>query len=495
MNIRSRALLVASVVSVFTVLLPSCSTPPPPKPAAAIPPPAATPVPTPTPRAFNYPPAAKGDVVEDYFGTKVADPYRWMEKADDAATVAWVNAENALTQKLLDRPGRAAIEKRLEELYNFPKIDPPYHRGPYYFFGKNSGLQNQSVYYVQKGLTGQPRALIDPNTLSPDGTVALTNTSPSRDGRLLGYALSKSGSDRQEIFVREVATGKDLPDHLLWMKFSPITWTRDGKGFYYSHLAVPGTVPAGDEHYFPKLYYHRLGDPQEKDRLVFEKPGEKEVAVSSDISWDGRWLILYANKGASDKTEIQVVDLKRPGFKPALVFSGYEHGYNVADIVDGRLYAWTDRDAPTGRMVVVDLRRLPSGSTQEAAFRELVPATKDKLVFGGIVDRKLVLNYLHNASTSLVVDDLEGRPLAEVGLPGIGAVGGIFGSLPDKDMFFDFSSFTAPPTVYRYELAEKRLTVFQKPDVPVDVTQYETAFGEIKLEPHAVTAGGAGVVQ
>jgi prolyl oligopeptidase len=457
-------------------LLLSCSTPPPPKPAAPPPPPTATPAPppTPTPRAFDYPPAAKGDVVEDYHGTKVADPYRWMEKADDPATATFVEAENALTRKVLDRPGRAAIEKRLTELYNYPKIGVPRHRGPYYFFTRNAGLQNQSVYYVQKGLAGEPRALIDPNTLSTDGTVALTNTSPSRDGKLLGYALSKSGSDRQEIFVRDVATGKDLPDHLQWMKFSPITWTKDGKGFYYSHLPVPGTVPAGDEHYFPKLYYHRLGEPQEKDRLVFEKPGEKEVGVSSDISWDGRWLMLLASKGASNKTEVQVVDLTKPGFKPALVFKGFDHGYNVAEVVNGRLYAWTDRDAPMGRMVTVKLGALRSGSQTEALFTTVVPETKDKLTFGAIMSKTLVLNYLHNASTAITIRDLSGKHPADLALPGIGTVNTTSGEYADKEIFFGFASFTVPSTIYRYEIPTRKLAVFQKPDVPVDTAQYET---------------------
>ncbi|MGH9364383.1 MAG: S9 family peptidase, partial [Thermoanaerobaculia bacterium] len=433
MSVRSRAFVSALSAIVFALFFSSCSAPPPPKPATA--PPALTatatpaPPPTPTPRAYNYPAAARGDVVEDYHGTQVADPYRWMDKADDPAAAAWVDAENTLTETFLNRPERAAIKARLTQLIDYPRASPPSRRGKFYFFSKNTGLQNQSVYYVQEGLKGEPRVVIDPNTLSADGTVAMTNTSPSHDGKLLGYALSKSGSDRQEIFVRNITAGKDLVDHLQWMKFSPITWTHDGRGFYYSHLPIPGTVPAGDEHYFPRLYYHRLGDKQEKDRLVFEKPGEKEVGVGSDMSWDGRWLILYASKGASNKTEIQVVDLKKPGFKRAMVFPGYEHGYSVVDVVNGRLYAWTDRDAPMGRMVLVDLTKLASGSTREAPFREVVPPSTDKLVFGGIVDRKLVLNYLRNASTTLAVRGLDGKPLADVALPGIGTVGGIFGEL------------------------------------------------------------------
>ncbi|MEP6994750.1 MAG: prolyl oligopeptidase family serine peptidase [Acidobacteriota bacterium] len=447
---------------------------PPPSSPPASPTPAPAPPPEAKPHAYAYPAPMKGDVADDYHGTRVPDPYRGMDNAEDPATEAWVAAENALTRKLLDRPERGPIAKRLTELYDYAKLGVPLHRGRFYFYTMNSGLQNQAVCYVQERLTSTPRPLIDPNTLSPDGTLALTNTSPSHDGKLLGYALSQSGSDRQEIFVRDVATGKDRPDHLQWMKFSPITWTHDGKGFYYSHLPVPGTVPPGDEHYFPKLYYHRMGDAQDKDRLIFEKPTEKEVGVNSDISSDGRWLILYATKGASNKTEIQVVDLRKPGAKPAMVFKGYEYGYNVADVVDGRLYAWTDRDAPMGRMIAVDVGKLAPGSPADAPTIEVVPESKDKLVLGGIVDRKLVLDYLHNAATVLTVARLDGTRLDNIPLPGIGSVATITGEAPDKDMFFGFSSFTEPTTTYRYVLATKALTIVRKPRVPVDAARYET---------------------
>jgi len=450
-----------------------CSAPPSPRPAAAAAP-TAPPPPTPTPRPWNYPVATRGDVVDDYHGTKVADPYRWMEKADDSATTAWVEAENSLTQKFLNRPEREALKARLTELIDYPRYSVPFRRGKFYFFTRNTGLQNQAVLYRQQGLEGEPRVVIDPNTLSPDGTVALTNTSPSRDAKLFGYALSKSGSDRQEIFVKNLATGEDLPDHLQWMKFSPIAWTHDGKGFYYSRLPRPGTVPPGEEHYFPKLYYHRLGDQQEKDRMIFEKPTEKEVGVSCEISWDGRWLVLYATKGASNKTEVQFVDLKKPGRKPTMVFKGYENGYNVAEVVDGKLYSWTDRDAPMGRMVVVDLTKLKPGSAEDAPFTEIVPEGKDTLNFGVIVDRKLVLNYLRNASTALAVHGLDGKHLADIALPGIGSVGAISGEPGDREMLFSFTSFNHPPTIFRYELSAKKLLVFKKPDVPVVTEEYET---------------------
>jgi prolyl oligopeptidase len=478
MLVRLRSFTSVLALATLFSLVSSCSTPPPPKPAAPPPPPpTATPVPpppTPTPRTYNYPAAAKGSVIEDYHGTKVADPYRWMDKADDPATTAWVDAENGMTEKFLNRPERAEIKARLTQLINYPRVGVPFRYGRFYFFSKNSGLQNQSVYYVQEGLTGEPRAVIDPNTLSADGTVALSNTSPSHDGKLLGYALSKSGSDRQEIFVRNIAAGKDLIDHLLWMKFSSIAWTHDGRGFYYERLPQPGTVPAGEEHYFPKVYYHGLGDPQRKDKLIFEKPGEKEVGVGAAVSHDGRWLILFAVKGASDKTEVQVLDLKKPGAKPSMVFKGYDSAWNVAGIVNGKLYASTDKDAARRRVVVVDVAKLKSGSTTEAPSQPVVAETKDILTDCEVINHRLILSYLRNASTALAVHSLSGHHENDIALPGIGTVGAVSGKPDQKEMFLSYTSYTEPPTNFRYDFDKRQLVVFHKTDVPVDTAQYET---------------------
>src|SRR5205085_2660126 len=207
-------------------------------------------------------------------------------------------------RSLLDGPGREAIKARLTRLYDYPRFSIPTKREDSYFFSKNSGLQNQSVWFVQRGLAGPPREVLDPNTLSADGTVAVTVASPSHDARLFGYAVSRSGSDREEILVRDVQTRADLGDRLLWAKFSGIAWSPDDRGVYYTRYPEPGTVPPGEEHYFPKVFFHRIGSPQSIDRVVFEKPGEKEVGVSADVSSDGRWLVLTAVKGASNKSEV-----------------------------------------------------------------------------------------------------------------------------------------------------------------------------------------------
>lgn len=440
----------------------------------------ATSLPSPAPatspaskKSYAYPSAAKGDVSDDYFGTKVADPYRWLEKADDPATTAWVAAENSLTRSVLDRPEHEAIKARLTELYDYPKISIPEKKGNRYFFFKNTGLQNQSVYYVQEGPKGEPRALIDPNTMSTDGTVALTNTSPTKDGSLVGYAVSRSGSDRQEISVRDVATGKDLPDKIIWVKFSNIAWTPDGKGFFYTRYPQPGTVPAGEEHYFPKLYYHRLGDPEEKDAMFFEKPTDKEVTIGGFVTYDGRWLVILPGKGASNKTEVWVLDLSKKGAKPVAVFTGYDNAYAPAEIVDGRLYASTDRDAPLGRVIAVDLNRLPKDN-RDAPFVELVPPGKDTIQSAYIVNKKLVVRHLRNASTALDVRSLSGKVEKEIALPGIGSVGGISGDADQTEMYVAYSSFTEPPTNFRYDFGKGELVVFQKTDVKVDPSGYET---------------------
>ena len=432
-----------------------------------------TPLPEPSKR-LPYPAAAKGDIAEDYHGTRVADPYRWMDNSDDPATIAFVEAQNALTQSFLDRPERPAIKARLTELFNYPRIGVPRKRGSFYFFSKNTGLQNQAVYYVQEGLNGEPRVLIDPNTMSPDGTVALTHTSPSENGKLLGYALSRSGSDRQEIFVRDVTTGRDLPDKLVWVKFSAIAWTKDNKGFYYTRFPEPGAVPAGDEHYFPKLYYHRLGDPQAKDRMIFEKPTEKEVGIAGFVSHDGRWLVIQPWKGASDKAEVYALDLMKRGSRPVPVLTGFEHQYSAEDVVDGRLYLLTDREAPFGRVVSVDLNRFVSTPSGDGPLTVVVPETNDSLESFEIINRKLVVGRLRNASTSLMLYDLDGKNGTEIPLPGIGTVSAIAGEPGDKEMFFSYASYTEPPTNFRYDFAGKRLVVFQKTDVKVDASKYET---------------------
>ena len=304
---------------------------------------------------IQYPPAAKGPVVDTYHGTKVPDPYRWLEDADAPETVKWVEAQNALTRGFVDGPVRDGLKKRLTELFNYPRTGIPTKRGDRYFFTHNTGLQPQAVLYVQEGLKGDRRVLLDPNTLTADGTAALTALAVNDTGTLIAYGISKSGSDRQEIYVRDVATGADRPDHIKWAKFTSISWLKDSSGFYYTRFPEPGKVPAGDENYFGKVYFHRLGDDQAKDPLVYERPDDREIVMATSITDDGRTLVITAFKGSSDKSEVLWMDAAKPASRPSPIFTGFKASYQFADAVGTRLFFQTDEKAPLGRVIAVDL--------------------------------------------------------------------------------------------------------------------------------------------
>ncbi len=414
----------------------------------------------------KYPPAKMAAVVQEYAGVRVADPYRWLENADDPETVRWVDAENALTRSYLDGPRREAIKARLTELINFPRVSVPEKQGNRYFFFRNTGLQNQSVYYVREGLEGAERVLIDPNTLSADGTVALVGTAPTQDGALAGYSLSRSGSDRQEIYVRDVATGKDLPDKVLWAKFTNITWTPDKAGFYYTRFPQPGSVPAADENYGAKVYFHRLGEDQSKDTLVFETPDRKEVVWGASVTLDGRYLVLTGNEGASDKAEVWVADRKGDG-KPQLLFKGFEDAYSYAGDSDGRLFFVTDKGAPRWRVVSVDVAH----GAREAV--SVVAEGKDKLEAAGIVDKQIVVKRLADASNRIAIHALDGRELKQIDLPALGSVFTITGDPDDTEMFFDFASFAYPTTPFRYDFKTGQAREFAHVDAKVDASLYD----------------------
>jgi len=414
-----------------------------------------------------YPAARKAAVVDDYNGVKVADPYRWLENADDPETVAWVDQQNALTQSLLDRPDREAIRNRLKELFNYPRLSVPTRRGDRYFYSRNSGLQNQSVLFVREG-TAPERVLLDPNTLSADGTVALSSAMTTRDGSMLAYALSRSGSDREEIYFRDVGTGQDRADKLLWAKFTSLTWTPDKTGLYYQRFPIPGTVPPGDENYFGKVYFHRLGDKQEKDALVLEHP-DKDVTLATDITRDGRFLVLTAFKGATSKTEIYVLD-RQIGEKTPRVLpftKGFADAWGFVGEDGGRFYLQTDKDAPMNRVVAV-----PAGQMGAAPI-EVVPQGTDKLAFTTLVAHRLVLDRLKNASDRLFVHDLDGRLEKEIVLPTLGSIGGVSGEADDDEMFLGFTSFTFPLTPYRYSFKDGTLAEFEKVRSTVDSAAYE----------------------
>ena len=402
----------------------------------------------------SYPESPKSDVVDSYHGVRVADPYRWLEDPDNPETRAWVAAQNALTRSVLDGPMRDGLVDRLTALYNYPRTGVPFKRGSRYFFTHNTGLQDQPVLYVQDGLNGTPRVLLDPNVVSAEGPVALTSMAPDESGALLAYALSESGSDRQDLFIRDVDTGHDRDDRLQWVKFVSIAWTRSGDGFFYTRFPAPGSVSAGDENYFNRVYFHRLGDPQERDTLIIEKPGERETVFGVEISDNDRWAVITAYRGSSDKSEVYLVDRHAPGSRPEPLFTGYSAAYAFIESAEGRLLFRTDESAPLGRIISVDPGEPGAGAV------EIVPESEDKLSSAVIVHDTLVVSYLHNASDRIRMFELSGATAGEIDLPSIGSVTGISGRPADGEMFVGFTSFTYPPASFRYDFETRQLTPF-----------------------------------
>jgi prolyl oligopeptidase len=418
-----------------------------------------------------YPVAKKVDQTDDYHGTKVADPYRWLEDANSPETKAWVDAENKVTQSYLAQiPQREAIRQRLTQLWNYERYSVPYKEGGRYFFSRNDGLQNQSVLYTMKSLSDTPRLLLDPNTLAADGTVALAGAAVSPDGKLLAYSTAASGSDWNEIRVRDVDTGKDLADHIQWVKFSSTAWTKDGKGFFYSRYDEPKEATRlADVNYFQKLYYHKLGTPQEADVLVYDRPDEKEWGFGATTTDDGRYLLITATKGTAPKYRIFYKDLSKPASPVTPLIDNFEAGYDFIDNVGSLFYFATDRKAPRKRIVAIDVKK-----PQEANWKTVVPEGQQTLLSSHMVNRQLINEYLADARSVVKVTDLKGRQLREIALPGIGSVAGFGGKQGDTETFFSFTGFTTPTTIYRLDMKSGASTVFRQPKVAFKPADYET---------------------
>ncbi len=432
--------------------------------------------PSPTPaeepnRPFAYPEARKSDVVDDYHGHKVADPYRWLEDPDSPETRAWVEAENKVTFGFLDSThARAEIKARLTKLWDYEKFGVPHREGDHYFFGRNSGLQNQAVLYTTPSLDGEPRILIDPNTLSPDGTTALAGTAVSDDGKLMAYGLAAAGSDWNEWKVREIDSGRDRDDVLKWIKFSSASWTKDGQGFYYGRYPEPKAGAALEEsNYFQKLYYHRLGTSQGEDVLIFEAPEHKEWQTHGEITEAGDYLILTISKGTDAKYRVLYKGLNHPDAQAITLIEGFEAEYAFLGNDGPVFYFKTNRDAPRGRVVAVDTR-----SPEPKDWKELVPQVEETLQSVSLVGDRFFATYLKDAHSQVKLFDLGGKPLGEVALPGLGTASGFVGKRAHRETFYSFTSFTAPTTIYRYDVDSGQSSVFRRPKVDFDPADFET---------------------
>ncbi len=418
--------------------------------------------------------ARRADVVDDYHGTCVADPYRWLEDPASPETMAWTDAQDAATDAYLAAlPHREEIRERLTRLWDYPKYSVPTARGDRLFYARNSGLQNQAVLYMQEGPEGQPRVVLDPNTLSADGTVALTNQAFSRDGALLAYGASGSGSDWQELRVRRVDAGTDYDETIRWLKFSSVAWRHDNSGFYYNRYPAPGTVAPEDESNYNSVYWHALGTPQERDILVYERPDAKELGFDPSITDDGAYLVLQVWHGTDPRTRIYyrlLGDTEDGEQRPFVrLLDGGDALYSVVGSDGPVFYIHTDLDAPRGRIVAIDTRR----PTREH-WRELVPERDDVIDSVAMVDTQFVVVYMRDASHRVALYDRDGAPRGEIALPAPGSIVALSGEQHDTELFLQFTSYLYPPTVFRYDVPSGALTTFRRSELDFDPSRYET---------------------
>jgi len=418
----------------------------------------------------NYPPARKSDQVDDYHGVKVADPYRWLEDLDSEETRAWVEAENKLSFAYLAAiPARTALKERLTKLWNYEKYGTPFKEGNRYFYTRNSGLQNQAVLYTVTSLEAQPQLVLDPNTLSADGTVAVSGMQASPDGKLLAYSLSASGSDWQEWKVRDVETSKDLSDDIKWVKFSGVSWTRDGKGFFYSRYDEPKSETLKSVNYFQKVYYHKLGSPQSEDVLVYERPDQQDWLFGGAVTEDGNYLVITVYQGTDVKNRVYFKDLKAKDAPVVKLLDDFDAAYTFVGNEGSRFWFQTDSQASRGKLVEID-----TANPARSNWKVIVPEGKETLLATTFVNNKFILNYLKDAYTQVKIYDTAGKLVNEVAFPGIGSAEGFGGKATDKETFYSFTGFTTPTTIYRYDMTTGKSTIFRQPKVDFNPANYET---------------------
>lgn len=422
-------------------------------------------------RSLVYPETRSIDHVDDYHGTLVSDPYRWLEDPNSDETKAWIEAQNQVTFGYLQQlPIRETLKQRITQLWNYEKYGTPFKKHDRYFYFKNDGLQNQSVLYTLPSLEAEPRMLLDPNRLSDDGTIALTGLSISEDAKLMAYALSASGSDWKDWKVRDVETGEDLPDLLKWSKFSGASWTPDGQGFFYSRYDEPSeTTQFEDINLFPKIYFHRLGTPQSEDVLIYERPDHKDWLINGFVTEDGHYLIIGVRQGSASKNLLFYKDLTDPDSEVVELLDTFEASYDFIDNDGTVFWIQTDLEAPRGRVVAIDLT-----APDKSNWRELIPEAAETLEGVGLLNNQFVASYLKDAHTQVKIFDLDGTLAREVDLPGLGSVGGFGGKRYDTETFYSFTSFTTPTTIYRYDMVTGESTLFRQPNVDFDPDQFET---------------------
>ena len=419
---------------------------------------------------LKYPVTHTVDTVDNYFGTKIADPYRWLEDDRSAETGDWVKAENAVTYDYLSKiPYRDKIKKRLTEIWNFEKRTVPFKKGKNYFFYKNDGIQNQSVLYVQDGLTGTPRTLLDPNTLAADGTASLGGLSVSKDGKYLAYSINRAGSDWSEIYALEIESGKKLDDDIKWVKFSDIAWKDDG--FYYSAYSAPkkGGSALSNKNEYHKIFYHKIGDAQEKDALIYEDKDHPLRNFAASTTEDQKLLVLYGSESTSG-TSLAVKDLTKPNSGFTWLVTNFENNYTVIHNEGTNLFVVTDKGAPKYQLLQIDFTKKPDYEN----WKKIIPESTDLLESVSVCDGKLVAKYLKDVTTRLYVYDMAGKKENEIQLPGLCKVDAFDGDKDDSLAFFSYNTFTAPPVIYKYNMITNKMDVWFKSNINFKSDDFET---------------------
>jgi prolyl oligopeptidase len=428
------------------------------------------------PARLTYPPTTKGDVADDYHGTRVADPYRWMEDLESPDVARWIKAQNDVTFGYLEGlPMREHFKRRITELWNYPKTGVPVREGGRLFYTRNTGLQKQAPVYVRETLASAPKVLLDPNVLSQDGSLSLSQWKPSPDGRFFAYTLSEGGADWRTIHVRDIQQNRDLSDQVKWMRFSALAWTRDSRGFFYSRYPEP---PAGKVLEAAlsgqAIYYHRVGTPQSEDRLIYERKDLPTWFLGGVTTEDGRYLLISMAKGSGNENRLYYADLRDPmnpdiaaAIKPVIEADDAEFTPlgNDGSIV----YLRTDRDAPNRAIIAVDLR-----NADPKAWKTIVAERKEAIEDAALIGGRLVVHYLVDVKSRLSLVGTSGAAQGEVTLPGTGTVAQISGREDSAEIFFAFSSALYPTTVFAYDPAAKRSTPFEAADPPVDAAKFET---------------------
>jgi prolyl oligopeptidase len=425
---------------------------------------------------MTYPQTRKTDVVDDYAGTKVSDPYRWLEDLDAKEVAEWVAAQNAVTEAhLASLPLRPKLKERLTALWNYPRTNLPQIEGGQLFYSKNSGLQRQAPIYMRANAAASAKMILDPNTLSPDGSLSLAQYAPSPDAKQLAYAIAEGGADWETVKVRDLTTGNDLSDEVRWMRFSGLSWTKDAKGFFYSRYPEPPknkvleAALAGQA-----VYYHRVGTPQSQDVLIYERKDHPGWIVGGSVTEDGKYLLIVTNEGSDNNNRLYFADLgdpAKPNVKAAIkpITEAGDAEYSPFGSHGSVIYLRSDKDSPNRRVIAIDLR-----DPKPASWKVVVPEQKQVIETVSFIGGRIVAQYLVDVQSKLRMFGADGADAGEIALPGVGAVGGLTGRGDQPDVWYAFSSPLTPSTIYHYDPATKQSASFEAPTPPVDTSQFET---------------------